>query len=141
MARLTIKSEDIYTGNKKTNTSQEENQIGSVPERSTEIYTILGKHEEIINGYPRVYEDDDDAYAKRVLVKGQQPKFYIKTNAYGHPFNPIGKLMEGSASKVAHTGRKTYEYRLVTQRVFNFYIDFLKTKNDAYYNNAMREIM
>ena len=57
-------------------------------------------------------------------------------------YNPVGMFSEGMASKrLGHAGKLEWRFTEVSERVFGFYIDFLRTKNIAYLHNAERELL
>ena len=107
------------------------------------IYTIYGTHTYLDSkGYPRLDSSDDssyDAHAKSIAV-GERIKYFAKRGRHGKLYNPIGLYSEGTSRKQArHAGRPEWEFKEVTKSVFDKYINFLKTKNPAWLNNAERE--
>ena len=122
------------------------------PKRAVIAYTIAGKEDFLDeDGYPIVniandmlplaeIEERTDAYAAKVVV-GRTTKHYIKKGKYGRLFNPIGLYSEGNAKKnMKHAGKMEWTLQTVNARTFNFYLNFLRTKNLAYLNNAEREV-
>ena len=109
-------------------------------EQETLLYTIFGKHEWLDDeGFPRMNKETHDAHAKSI-VGGSKTRFFIKRGRYGKLYNPIGMYSEGTEKKqLRHAGRPEWEFREETEKVFNFYIQFLKTKNSAWLSNAERE--
>ena len=109
-------------------------------EQKTFFYTIFGKHDWLDDeGFPRVNEEAPDAYAKSISGNFET-KFFVKRGRYGKLYNPIGLYSEGTANKqLRHAGKPEWEFKKETEKVFNFYINFLKTKNSAWLNNAERE--
>ena len=113
-----------------------------------EVYTFSGEHD-MINGegYPVLdlsYEDDifqdPDAYAVKI-TKGQKINYYVKRGKYGKLFNPIGMYSEGrKRQQMRHAGRPEWRLENTTEKIFNYYINFLKTKNLAWLNTAEREV-
>lgn len=111
-------------------------------------YTVTGKQDFLDEeGFPRLSDTADkkaeerhEAYAKILPDKGKQ-KFFAKIGRHGRLYNPIGMYSEGtSARHVKHAGRPEWEFREITRKVFNYYIQFLKTKNTAWLNNAERQM-
>ena len=85
------------------------------------------------------YNENSDAYAKSV-TGNTKTRFFVKRGRHGKLYNPIGIYSEGTANRqLRHTGRFEWEFKESTEKVFNFYIKFLKTKNSAWLNNAERE--
>jgi len=117
-------------------------------ERIENIYTITGKQDYIDSDkYPCLNMDSEtaqesaNAYAIEITI-GKHTKYYVKRGKYGRIFNPIGMFMEGMATKrLGHAGRLEWKFQEISERAFNFYKDFLKTRNVAYLNNAERELL
>lgn len=109
-------------------------------DQDTIFYTIFGKHDWLDDeGFPRVNKEAPDAYAKSISGN-TKTKFFVKRGRYGKLYNPIGLYSEGTANKqLRHAGKPEWEFREETEKVFDFYIRFLKTKNSAWLNNAERE--
>jgi hypothetical protein len=79
--------------------------------------------------------------AKTSTTDNLPTRYYIKVGTYGKIYNPIGLYSEGQNTKfLSKIGRKQFEFKEVNQRVFDFYINFLSTKNMAWLNNAEREL-
>lgn len=102
-------------------------------------YTILGNHD---------YIDDDDnprseeskAMAKSITANNNT-RYFVKIGTYGKIFNPIGLHSEGRQDKfLSKIGRKEWEFKEVNPKVFDLYINFLKSRNIAWLNNAQREL-
>jgi hypothetical protein len=107
------------------------------------VFTMKGNHNYIdADGFPRLEENQEespDAYAKKVCV-GNRCKHFVKRGSHGRLYNPIGLYSEGTSRKQSpHTGRPEWNFRETTEGVFSKYINFLKTKNPAWLNNAERE--
>lgn len=89
-------------------------------------------------------EEDDpflfiDAYAI-LMTRGEKVSFYVKRGKYGKLYNPIGMYSEGSSNKqLRHAGKPAWAMQITEEKVFNYYINFLRTKNAAWLNNAERE--
>ena len=116
--------------------------------RTEVIYTITGKQEYLENDqYPcikldsEVAQESPDAFAMKITI-GQRTKYYAKRGKHGRLYNPIGMFSEGMAyRKLGHAGRFEWIFTEVSENVFAFYRDFLKTKNIAYLHNAERELL
>lgn len=113
--------------------------------KSVVKFTIFGQHSALVdvngnqieNGFPMT--DDDDKCMARVDYTNPA-KYYIKVNSQGHPYNPIGMYEEGTLNKDLKF-KKQWQFREVNKKVFNFYLNFLKTKNKAWINNCSRELV
>lgn len=102
-------------------------------------YTILGDHDYIDNDdYPR--SEESKAMAKSITANNNT-RYFVKIGTYGKIFNPIGLHSEGRQDKfLSKIGRKEWEFKEVNPKVFDLYINFLKSRNIAWLNNAQREL-
>lgn len=113
------------------------------------VYTVIGREDylEEDSGIPCLCVDVEDArknpYAHAMKLSGEGGvRFFVKQGPHGKLFNPLGFFSEGRESKmIKHAGRKEWELREVGEKAFNFYLNFLKTKNLSYINNAERELL
>jgi hypothetical protein len=110
-------------------------------EKTEEFYTVIGKQDFVKDSYPMV-NTEKKALAKKIInLTNDNAKFYIKVGTYGRPFNPMGMYSEGQNNAyLAKAGRPLYDFKEVNEKVFNFYIQFLKTKNTAWLSNTEREL-
>ena len=112
------------------------------------VYTVMGKEDYIEkeSGLPclnvSVDEAESNPYAHAMKIVGTSTRrFFVKQGLYGKLFNPLGFFSEGKeAQKRRHAGRLEWELKEVTEKVFNFYVNFLRTKNLSYIHNAEREL-
>lgn len=104
-----------------------------------EFYTVLGQHKYIdVNNNPRV---SDQKNALAYIRHSSDKQYYIKVGLYGKIYNPIGLYSEGKSNKfLSKVGKSEYSFTRVNQKVFDMYINFLRTKNIAWLNNAEREL-
>ena len=102
-------------------------------------YTILGDHDYIDNDdHPR--SEESKAMAKSITANNNT-RYFVKIGTYGKIFNPIGLHSEGRQDKfLSKIGRKEWEFKEVNLKVFDLYINFLKSRNIAWLNNAQREL-
>lgn len=110
------------------------------PSPTYTYYTLIGKHNNIDNeGYPLTTKKDSAlAFCKEI---NNEKQFFIKVGLYGKVYNPIGLYSEGKANKfMAKIGKNEYNFTRVNQKVFDMYLNFLKSKNIAWLNNAEREM-
>lgn len=112
------------------------------PEKNYEYFTILGDHDYVDeNDRPRASTENNKVVAKTSSTDNKPTRYYIKVGTYGKIYNPIGLFSEGNNTKfLSKIGRKQFEFKEVNQRVFDFYVQFLSTKNMAWLNNAEREL-
>jgi len=107
-------------------------EVGSEGTRGVVAYSALLKE---------VGEDSVDAYAK-VITSGNKASYYVKQDKYGNLFNPQGMYQEGTQRKqMRHAGRPRWVFIKVDQKIYDLYIKFLETKNEAWLHNAEREMM
>lgn len=104
-------------------------------------YTILGKHNGIDDeGYPLIDNDSDKVYAQHHLIINRDGhavhKYLVRRGRGGYFFNPIGMYESNSNKNVAY---ERWSLKEVLPKVFNLYLQFLKTKNVAWLRNAERE--
>tara|TARA_Y100001963_G_scaffold160221_1_gene269143 strand:+ start:3905 stop:4294 length:390 start_codon:yes stop_codon:yes gene_type:complete len=112
--------------------SLDSNEIQNEDERDVVAYTTL---------LEEIEEDAAAAYAKVIRVNGKAT-YYVKQNKYGRLYNPSGMYSEGNESKqLRHAGRPNWVFRDVNKKVFDYYLKFLETKNEAWLNNAERELV
>ena len=124
--------ESSYIFSKKENTNNE-------TVSSDSFYTIYGEQDYIdTEGNPRLESNNE----KKVFAKSIGGKHYIKTGLYGRIFNPIGMYSEGKQQKfLSKVGKEEYSFARVNQKVFDLYVNFLRTRNRAWLNNAEREMI
>lgn len=127
-------------------------------EKIIAYFTLIDNHD-FMDEYdrPRATKEDIHTVAKSVttLLKSDDEthvtsqndrtfvptRFYIKIGLHGKIYNPIGLYSEGKNTKfLSKIGKKEFEYTEVNQKVFDMYINFLKSKNIAWLNNAEREM-
>ncbi len=106
-----------------------------------EYYTVFGQHEYLDNkNFPRLEDGTGDVLAKSVTL-GSNTRYFLKLGSHGKIYNPIGMYSEGTSNKfLSKIGKKAWEFKSVSPRVFELYTNFLKTKNIAWLRNAEREM-
>ena len=104
-------------------------------------YTVLGKHDFLDeNNNPRT-KNEKNAYAYSKINNDSDIQYFVKVGLYGKIFNPIGLYSEGKANKfLSKVGKNEFSFTRVNQKVFDMYVNFLRTKNVAWLNNAEREL-
>ena len=108
-------------------------------ETSVVFYTMLGTESVFdSDGYP-VTNDESKAFAKKVYKT--QLSYYLKVGPNGRIYNPMGMFSEGSHNKfLAKLGKPEWKFTKVNHKIFDMYLNFLKTKNVAWLNTAQREL-
>lgn len=107
-------------------------------------FTLYGNHDFIDDdGNPRSEKKENkNILAKTEPSNNNQQYYYLKVGAHGRIFNPIGLYSEGKQEKfLSKIGKNEFEFRKVNQKVFDLYLNFLRTKNLAWLNNAEREMI
>lgn len=106
---------------------------------TTVFYTILGEDNVFdSDGYP-VTTNESKAFAKKIYKN--ELSYYIKIGPNGKIYNPIGMFSEGGHNKfLAKLGKPEWKFTKVNHKVFDMYLNFLKTKNIAWLNTAQREL-
>ena len=122
-------------------------EVADEPVRVETIYTMIGSQDYLDDEYPCLHLDaaeakeSADAYAMQIKI-GKRTKYYAKRGKHGRLFNPIGMYSEGMSRKsLGHAGRLEWRFVEISKRPFEFYRDFLRTRNLAYLNNAERELL
>jgi hypothetical protein len=106
-----------------------------------EFYSIMGDQDYYDeNNNPRLFKDNKKTLAKKLFTENNKPRYLIKMNTDGKFHNPLS-----ISSKQKMVGnfldRKCREpkFRSVSNKVFNMYLNFLKSKNLSWLYNADRE--
>ena len=105
-------------------------------------YCVIGSQDFIDEeSFPRVNKEDDNrVLAKRIVRDDGSSRFSIKLTNSGKMQNPLSMYgIEKTNNFLDRVCRSDKKFKEVNQKVFNMYINFLKTKNIAWLNNAERE--
>ena len=107
------------------------------------VYTMKSEEDFLDeDGFPCLSpekKDESQALAKEVIFPSGKSKYYLKRGRYGRLFNPIGLYSEGMSHR-RRNGIPEWTYKPSQKKTFELYINFLKTKNIAWLNNAEREL-
>lgn len=130
--------------NFKINT-EKENELNTI----IKVYTYYGEHEFLDeNGFPMLEVEEGienvfnltDAYAVS-FSRGAKTNYYVKRGKHGRLYNPIGMYSEGNSKKqLKHAGKPEWNFSATNEKIFTYYINFLKTRNLSWLNNAEREV-
>ena len=105
------------------------------------LYTILGSHSFKDQDEFPITQDANSAFAKKKILSDNKIRYFIKVGAYGRPYDPMGMYSENQGNKfLTKAGKNLFEFKEVNEKVFTYYITFLKTKNKAWLNNTEREM-
>lgn len=109
---------------------------------SYKYYTIFGSHTDLDKDNNPIIDNEKMAMAySRVSEETSDEQYFLKVGLYGKIFNPIGLFSEGKQNKfLSKIGKNEYNYTRVNKKVFDMYLNFLRTKNIAWLNNAEREL-
>jgi hypothetical protein len=95
-------------------------------------------------GGRKVSIDHIDCCCKKKTVdtdEGELTYYFIKVDSTGFLFDPWGHYSEGTQAKQSRqSGKPMWNFHKVAKDCFNFYLQFLKTRNKAYLVNAEREV-
>lgn len=111
------------------------------PVLSNQYYTLVGQEDFIDDeNNPRIEKDSDD----RVLAKKTSQnklKYLIKIDNAGKFYNPLSPISSIKPIKILQTiSVSDSRFKEVNRTVFNMYLNFLRSKNIAWINNAEREV-
>lgn len=117
------------------------------PEQKDNLYrytyfTLFGQHSDFDNDGNPTTDDEKKGFAyNRLNTNDKTEQYFLKVGLYGKIFNPIGLYSEGRENKfLSKVGKNEYNFTKVNKKVFDMYLNFLRTKNLAWLNNAEREL-
>lgn len=106
-----------------------------------EYYGFADDHDYIDNSNnPRLNNDTGRTLAKKLQREDGTFKMFVKTNARKKLYNPMslyGKTEIGST--FLDKTCKDFKFKSVNKKIFDLYINFLRTKNMSWLYNAERE--
>lgn len=119
----------------------------AIDEIKTICYTVAG-NEDILdeNDNPLIENESaslEKIFAKKTIRNGGQPRYSVRIDLNNKFFNPMSiyddKIEKNSAflDSVCRANNKFVDVNL---KVFNMYLNFLKTKNMSWFYNAEREM-
>jgi hypothetical protein len=105
-----------------------------------EVYTLAGNHKSTNeNGVPLCEDqtaNSNNGYAKKIVTPNTT-HLYIKMSK-GRLINPMGPYANREIpAKIGNDS--VWKWTKVSQNTFGFYLQFLKSRNPAFYLNAERE--
>jgi hypothetical protein len=117
------------------------------PEQKHSLYaynyfTLFGQHDDFDDeGNPTTNDEKKGFAYTRLNTNDKTEQYFLKVGLYGKIFNPIGLYSEGRENKfMSKIGKNEYNFTKVNKKVFDMYVNFLRTKNLAWLNNAEREL-
>jgi|LakMenE18May11ns_1017448.scaffolds.fasta_scaffold9924211_5 hypothetical protein len=104
-------------------------------------YTLIGSEDKLDSeNLPIRSKLDSKVYAKKIMRADQTVKYLIRLDRNGKLFNPISFYGEEKNNNfLDRVCRSNDKFKQVSQKTFNLYAEFLKSKNPAWLNNAERE--
>ena len=98
-----------------------------------------------LNSPEEIEVDSNNCYAKSSEVERPDgkhySKYYVKSSSDGSIFDPWGMFSEGTQGDYSQgRGKMKWTFCEVNEKCFNFYINFLQTRNKAWLTNAEREV-
>lgn len=111
--------------------------------KEDEFYTIEGNEDsKDINGNPRIIKENKNVCAKKLFRSDGSYRFYIRLSNNGSLYNPISVYGEEKNSTfLDRVVREGFKFKEVNNKVFDMYLNFLRTKNIAWYYNTEREMI
>lgn len=110
-------------------------------EQNNLYYTLIGGEDFIDEeNNPRLSEDNESAVMAKKVIKNKT-KYLIKTDNTGKFYNPLSPISSIRPIKILQTiSVPDSRFKEVNKTVFNMYLNFLRSKNIAWINNAEREV-
>ena len=107
---------------------------------SSILYTIINQHDFIDeDNNPRKEQEDSTVYAKKI-TKNNSIKYFIKIDNTNKFYNPLSSVSSIRPTKILQTiSIPKNQFKQVNSEIFNMYINFLRSKNEAWLHNAERE--
>lgn len=105
-------------------------------------YVLFGQHDNLDeNSNPITLDSKKSIAYSRLNNSTMTEDYYVKVGLYGKIFNPMGLFSEGRQNKfLSKVGKNEFNFTKVNKKVFQMYVNFLRTKNLAWLNNAEREL-
>lgn len=105
------------------------------------FYTLSGQEDEIIDDRPIKSTESEEVYAKVLQKKDGTYKHMIRTSADGKLYNPMSIYgQEKTNDFLDRICKSNDKFKTVNEKAFNWYVQFLTTKNLSWFHNAEREI-
>jgi hypothetical protein len=107
-----------------------------------EFYSSMGSQDYLDDqNYPRISKENDKRIlAKKITREDGSIKYSVKLTNNGKMQNPLSMYgVEKDTTFLDRVCRSNDKFKEVNYKVFNLYINFLKTKNIAWLHNAERE--
>ena len=107
-------------------------------------YTIFGQHDFLDGIYPgvktqldgKIDEVKTHAYS---VQHGEVMTYFCKIDRQGRLYNPIGFSSQVRVQRNRQRSKDNWRFRKQEKKVFDLYIEFLRSKNQSHLNLAQRE--
>ena len=108
-----------------------------------EFYTLIGNEESIDSkGNPVVSDSSQKIYAKKIFRSDNSYRFYVRLSNNGSLYNPVSVYGEEKYNTfLDRVVRDGVKFKEVNNKAFDMYLNFLRTKNIAWYYNTEREMV
>lgn len=107
----------------------------------SEFFTVIGEEQITVDGKPCRTQEDDMVYAKRLQKKDGSYRNFIKVSSNGKLYNPISVYgSEKTNTFLDSVCRSKDKFKSVNDKAFNWYVQFLSSKNLGWLYNAEREV-
>jgi hypothetical protein len=105
------------------------------------FYCLVGDEDFLdLSGNPMTKTDNNKVLAKKITKTNNASQYFIRLATNNKLYNPISQVGEDkSTSIIDNTCRPTNRFTAVNQTVFDYYLQFLSSKNLLWLNKAERE--
>lgn len=110
-------------------------------ETKEEFFTLSGMEDFLDeNANPKQNKFNQNTFAKKITRDDGSIRYSVKLNTNGKFHNPIAMYADDKNQNfLDRICRSSDKYRNVSYKVFDMYLNFLRTKNVAWLHNAERE--
>lgn len=107
---------------------------------TTEFYCVVGLEDFLDdNNNPRTEKPNQNTLAKKIVRDDSSVRYSIKLSKDGRLYNPLSLYGEEKKYTLYDNNPNATKFKDVNFKCFDHYLNFLKTKNIAYFINAERE--
>lgn len=106
---------------------------------TTELYCVVGLEDFLDNDNNPRTENQNTTLAKKVIRDDGSIRYSVRLAKDGRLYNPLSVYGEEKKYTLYENNPNAVRFKDVNFRCFGHYLNFLKTKNAAYFNNAERE--
>lgn len=106
-----------------------------------EFYSMTGDQDYYDdNNNPRLVKDGSKTLAKKLFTEKSRPRYLILMNTDGKLHNPLNiTSKQKMTSNFLDRKCREPKFKSVSEKTFNMYVNFLKSKNLSWLYNADRE--